>query len=70
MELNDSAKYLITIQKDRVEHWSDRHVYYIVNDQWEAYNKIQELTGRYPLWQMSIPDQYLPSNYASQGPKC
>ena len=64
------SKYLITIKPDFPIHAGDRVHHYIVDDQWESFAKIKELTGRNPLWRMSDVDERLPSNYSSHGEKC
>jgi len=60
--LAEPTKYLLAVQKDAPRSLIDRVYYYIANDQWEASAKITELTGRTPLWRMSLEDQQLPSN--------
>ncbi len=68
--LQEPTKYLLAVQKDKATSWSDKITYYITEDMWEGFKKIEELTGRYPLWRMSTDDGYFPSNYGSEGPKC
>lgn len=68
--VGEPTKYLLTVKKDNPRSWNDRFHYYIADDQWDAYAKITELTGRFPLWRMSREDEYLPTTYGSQGPKC
>ena len=68
--LKEPTKYLLAVQKDSPRNLNDRAYYYIADNQWEGLDKIHKLTGRHPLWRMSPADEYLPSNYASEGPKC
>ena len=68
--VREPTKYLLAVQKHKPRTLSERLHYYIADDQWEAYAKISDLTGRSPLWRMDTDDLYLPSNYSSQGPKC
>jgi len=58
-DVMEPSKYLLAVRKDFSPYWSGRMDYYIANDQWEAFAKIRELTGRNSLWRN---DQYLPSN--------
>jgi len=57
-ELEEPAKYVLVVKQDFFTHLGDKLACYIMDDQWEAYAKITELTGRRPLWRMSITDEH------------
>ena len=48
----EPSKWLITIKKDTFRIRDEEICHYIVDDMWEAYAKIKELTGREPLWRL------------------
>jgi len=61
--LSEPLKWLIIIEEDFPTFSHQKLVFYIEDDQWEAYKKIKDLTGRSPMWRLYEDHQNIPTRF-------
>ena len=59
----EPTKWLITIQQDYPKYKEATLYHYIELDIWAAYRRIEELTGRSPVWRLFVDQENIPTPF-------